>query len=299
MNEANKGVLYICGTPIGNLEDITLRALRILQEVDLIAAEDTRHTIKLLNHYEIKKPMTSYHEHNKVSKGEYLIEQLKTGKQIALVSDAGMPGISDPGYDLINVALQERIPVVPIPGPTAFVTGLVISGLPTQRFVFEGFLSRTKKQRRAILEKCCSEERTLIFYESPHRLKETLKEMLNILGNRQVVVARELTKRYEEIKRGNLQQVAESFQGENVKGEITLIVSGAMPDEQSDLVENDEPFFVQVEKYMAEGLTKKEAIKKVASERHISKRIVYREVIEAEKRQSASPDENADCKKNF
>lgn len=294
MSEANKGALYICGTPIGNLEDITLRVLRILKEVDLIAAEDTRHTVKLLNHYEIKTPMTSYHEHNKVSKGGYLIEQLKNGKQIALVSDAGMPGISDPGYDLIKAALQEKISVIPIPGPTAFVTGLVVSGLATQRFVFEGFLSREKKQRRAILEKCRCEERTLIFYESPHRLKETLKEMLNILGNRQVVVARELTKRYEEIKRGDLLQVTEFFQGENVKGEITLIVSGAMPDEQSDRVEDDEPLFVKVEKYMAEGLTKKEAIKKVASERHISKRIVYREVIEAEEKQSASPDEDAD-----
>ena len=191
------GKLYICPTPIGNLEDITYRTLRVLNEVDLIAAEDTRHSIKLLNHFEISKPLTSYFEHNKDTKGDYLINKLLEGENIALISDAGMPGISDPGEDLIKQAIEHNIEIDVLPGATAFAVALVGSGLDTHKFVFEGFLDRDKKVRRKRLEELKEEDRTMIFYESPHRLKDTLKDMLKILGNRKIAVNRELTKKYQ------------------------------------------------------------------------------------------------------
>ena len=194
------GKLYICPTPIGNLEDITYRTLRVLNEVDLIAAEDTRHSIKLLNHFEISKPLTSYHEHNKDSKGGYLINKLLEGENVAVISDAGMPGISDPGEDIIREAIENNIEVEVLPGATAFVTALVGSGLDTRKFAFEGFLDRDKKTRREQLEDVKEESRTMIFYESPHRLKDTLKDMSKVLGNRKISINRELTKKYQEMQ---------------------------------------------------------------------------------------------------
>ena len=207
------GKLYICPTPIGNLEDITYRTLRTLKEVDLIAAEDTRHSIKLLNHFEISKPLTSYHEHNKDSKGDYLINKLIDGENIALISDAGMPGISDPGEEIIKQAIQNNIEIEVLPGATAFVMALVGSGMDTHRFVFEGFLDRDKKVRKAQLEELKEESRTIIFYESPHRLKDTLKDMLKILGNRNISINRELTKKYQEIIRENIDMSMNKYNG--------------------------------------------------------------------------------------
>ena len=221
-----EGILYICGTPIGNLEDVTLRALKILKEVKLIAAEDTRHTKKLLIHYQINTKVTSYHEYNKIKKAPYLVEILKNGQDVALVSDAGMPGISDPGYVLINLALNNNIKIIPVPGVSALITALVVSGLPTDKFVFEGFLSRKIKERKRYFKSIENEERTIIFYEAPHRLKRTLKDMLDVWGERKIVIARELTKKYEEIIRGNLSQVITEINTKEIKGEITLVVQG-------------------------------------------------------------------------
>ena len=220
------GKLYICPTPIGNLEDITYRTLRVLNEVDLIAAEDTRHSVKLLNHFEISKPLTSYFEHNKDTKGIYLINKLLEGENIALISDAGMPGISDPGEDLIRLAIENNIEVDVLPGASAFVIALVGSGLNTYKFAFEGFLDRDKKLRRSRLEEVREEERTMIFYESPHRLKDTLKDMLKILGNRKISVNRELTKKYQEVIREDIETVINIFNEKEAKGEFVLIVDG-------------------------------------------------------------------------
>jgi 16S rRNA (cytidine1402-2'-O)-methyltransferase len=220
------GTLYLCGTPIGNIEDITLRALRILKEVDLIAAEDTRVTRKILYHYQIKTKITSYHQHNKVKKGKYLIDLLQKGKNIALVSDAGMPGISDPGHDLISLAIENKIPIVPIPGPTAILTALVISGLPTRHFTFEGFLPSTRKKRVNLLKKLKEEDRVMIFFESPHRILKTLNDILEILGDRQIAVMRELTKKFEEVIRGKVSEVIDRFNLVPPKGELTIVLSG-------------------------------------------------------------------------
>ena len=200
------GTLYICPTPIGNLEDITIRTLNVLNKVDLIAAEDTRHTIKLLNHYEIKKPLTSYHEHNKWEKGKFLLEKLEAGENIALVSDAGMPGISDPGEDLIREAILKKIEVIVLPGSTASITALLLSGFPTGKFVFEGFLPSNKKDRKKELERLKNEERTIILYEAPHRLMDLLKDMCEVLGNRRISISRELTKIHEETFRGTIEE---------------------------------------------------------------------------------------------
>ena len=230
------GILYICGTPIGNLEDITLRALKILKKVKLIAAEDTRHTKKLLNHYQINTKITSYYEYNKFKKAPYLVGILKNGQDIALVSDAGMPGISDPGYVLINLALKNDIQIIPIPGVSALITALVVSGLPTDKFVFEGFLPRKIKERKKYFKSIENEERTIVFYETPHRLKKALKDMLEILGGREIVIARELTKKYEEIIRGNLNQVLSEINTKEIKGEITLIVQGGTKNKENDTI---------------------------------------------------------------
>jgi len=220
------GTLYIVATPIGNLEDITLRAMRILKEVDLIAAEDTRRTIKLLNRYQISKPITSYHDFNKEQKGSYLIERLVSGFDVALVTDAGTPGISDPGYYLVNLALKIPIKVVPIPGPNAAVTALSVSGLPTDRFVVENFLPRKKGARNRRLLELSEEERTIVIFESPYRIKKILQEMLEIFGDREAVLARELTKLHEQLYRGRLSEISGELGEEKVKGELTLILRG-------------------------------------------------------------------------
>jgi len=268
----DKGILYVCSTPIGNLEDITLRVLRILKEVDLIAAEDTRHTLKLLNHYGIKKPLISYHEHNKGIRENQIIEMLLSGKNIALVSDAGMPGISDPGEDLIKKAIEHGIKIVPLPGPSAFVTALVVSGLPTNRFVFEGFLPKKKSERIRFLNILKNDSRTLIFYEAPHRLLKLLEDIYEVLGNRRIVLARELTKIHEEIFRGDVKTLLDIVRENGPKGEMVLVVEGykgeAVKDESVNVRE-------LVKKYMEEGLSKKEAIKKVSVDLGISKRDVY------------------------
>ncbi|MBC8587281.1 16S rRNA (cytidine(1402)-2'-O)-methyltransferase [Paratissierella segnis] len=265
------GKLYICPTPIGNLEDITIRTLKTLNEVDLIAAEDTRHSLILLNHYEIKKPLTSYHEHNIREKGPKLIDMLLEGKNIALITDAGMPGISDPGEDLIRLAIEEEIEVIGLPGPTASITALVISGISTDKFVFEGFLSSKKKDRIKELDMLKNERRTIIFYESPHRIKDTLDDMLNILGNRKTAIARELTKHYEEIFRGNLENAREYF-SEGVKGEFVIIVEGNKEEIKKEINVGGE-----LKKYLNLGLSKKEAVKIVSEENDIPRNIVYKE----------------------
>ena len=274
------GKLYICPTPIGNLEDITYRTLRILNEVDLIAAEDTRHSLQLLNHFDISKPLTSYHEHNKDSKGGYLITKLLEGENIALISDAGMPGISDPGQDIISEAIENNIEIEVLPGATAFVTALVGSGMDTHKFVFEGFLDRDKKLRRKRLEEIKNEKRTIIFYESPHRLKETLKDMLKYLGNRKITVNRELTKKYQEIIREDIETVIEIFNNREVKGEFVLIVEGFSGEVEEigkydDL--NEREYVIQL---MEEGINKKDAIKIVCKDRKLKKDIVYKQVLD-------------------
>lgn len=266
-----RGKLYICPTPIGNLEDITLRTLRILKEVDLIAAEDTRHTIKLLNHYEIKKPLTSYHEHNIKEKGIELIDRLNKGENIALVSDAGMPGISDPGQDLIGLAVEEDIQIVILPGPTASIAALVVSGLNTDKFVFEGFLSSKKKERIDQLNAIKDEKRTMIIYESPHRLLDSLDNMLTTLGNRRIAIVRELTKIYEEIFRGTIEEGIDKFSSEKIRGEFVLIIEG----NQEEHVEEDIDIEEELRKFINQGLSKKESVKRVAEEFKLPKNQVY------------------------
>ncbi len=274
------GKLYICPTPIGNLEDMTYRTVRILNEVDLIAAEDTRHSIKLLNHFEISKPLTSYHEHNKDSKGGYLINKLLDGENIALISDAGMPGISDPGEDIIKQAIENNIEIEVLPGATASITALVGSGLETAKFAFEGFLDRDKKIRRNQLEELKEERRTIIFYESPHRLKDTLKDMLKILGNRKIAVNREITKKYQEIIREDIETVINVFNEKEVKGEFVLIVEGfkgekTVQNSYDDLNERE-----YVLALMESGMDKKDAIKTVCKDRKLKKDVVYKQVLD-------------------
>lgn len=279
---SDKGKLYLVATPIGNLEDITLRALRVLKEVDLIAAEDTRQTLKLLNHFNISKPLTSYYEHNKLDKGNKLIKQLMEGKNIALVSDAGSPGISDPGEDLVKLAIENDIDVTMIPGPVAAITGLVLSGLPAGRFAFEGFLSVNKRSRKERLESLKNETRTIIFYEAPHKLIYTLKDLYAVLGNRKIVLARELTKKFEEIIRCTLEEAIEMYTHQAPKGEFVLIIEGA--DENVIKAQKADKWSEMdleqhVNMYMEQGMDKKNAIKKVADDRGISKREVYNSLL--------------------
>ena len=221
-----KGTLYIVSTPIGNREDITLRALRILKEVDLIAAEDTRHTGLLLRHYGIQKPLTSYFEGNELKKRDFILSKLKQGDRIALVSDAGTPGISDPGFRLIQLAIENQIPVVPIPGPAAVIAALSVSGLPSDAFLFKGFLPHKMKKRRDLLKELENVRETLIFYESPHRISETLRDIYEVLGDREIVLTRELTKIYEEVLRGKVTEIQSQIGGRKLKGEITVVISG-------------------------------------------------------------------------
>jgi 16S rRNA (cytidine1402-2'-O)-methyltransferase len=271
-------LLYIVATPIGNLEDITLRALRILKEVDLVAAEDTRQTLKLLNHFDLSKPLTSYYEHNKAEKGNYLIEQLLDGKNIALVSDAGTPGISDPGEELVKMAVNNGITVTMTPGPVAAIMALVLSALPSGRFAFEGFLPMNKRSRKEKLSLLKDEMRTLVLYEAPHKLIYTLKDLYQAFGNRRIVLARELTKKFEEIIRCSLADAIEKYDAESPRGEYVLVIEGRsaenMREEQSKAW-MDMSLEEHVRMYMDRGLDKKEAMKTTAEDRGISKRDVY------------------------
>ncbi|GAB6179076.1 16S rRNA (cytidine(1402)-2'-O)-methyltransferase [Desulfotomaculum defluvii] len=278
MEHKTIGTLFLCATPIGNLEDITLRVLRALKEVDCIAAEDTRHTRKLLSHFDIHTPLISYHSHSSEGKEEHLINRLKKGENVALVSDAGMPGISDPGAELVKLALKNEIAVVPLPGPSAGIAALVASGLPTHKFVFEGFLSNQRKTRRKQLQVLKSEQRTMIFYESPHRLKDTLKDMLQEFGDRHGVVARELTKVHEEFRRGVLSELLVHYDNNHPRGEICLIVEGLTKEDLSQEVEDqwsDTSIAEHLEALIQQGYSKKEAIKQVAQLRGLPKREVY------------------------
>lgn len=271
LGEFMEGILYICPTPIGNLEDITIRTIEVLKDVDLIAAEDTRHTLKLLNHYGIKKPLTSYHEHNIREKGNYLINQLKEGKSIALVSDAGMPGISDPGHDLIKLCVKEDIRLIGLPGPSASLLALVVSGLDTDKFVFEGFLPSKKMDRKKALENLSSELRTIILYESPHRIKACVEDIYNIFGNRKVSLSRELTKHYEETIRGDMEHLLKVLDERELKGEMILVIEGASETkEEYDIKE-------ELEYFMNLGLSSKDAIKAVVDKTGLSKNEVYKE----------------------
>jgi 16S rRNA (cytidine1402-2'-O)-methyltransferase len=272
-----RACLYIVPTPIGNLEDITFRALRILKEVDLIAAEDTRQTKKLLNHYDITTFAVSYHDHNKQKSGEKIIAELKLGKNVAIVSDAGMPSISDPGFELVEMAIKEGIVVIPLPGANAALPALSASGLPTDHFYFYGFLNRKKKDKKDELEKLKMIKDTIILYESPHRLKETLETILEILGDRKISVCRELTKRYEEFIRGDVREIYDWFQKEEARGEFCLILEGNLdtvkdePEWWSDLTVNEHiQHFVTIK-----NMSPKEAIKAAAKERNIPKREAY------------------------
>jgi len=277
------GRLFVCPTPIGNLEDITLRVLRVLKEVDCIAAEDTRHTLKLLNHFEIQQTLVSYHEHNKEKRGRELLDKLQEGCAIALVSDAGMPGISDPGQELIQGCIQLGIPVEVLPGATAGILALVASGLDNSRFSFEGFLHRDKKKRRERLEQIAREDRTLVFYEAPHRITDTLEDCIKILGNRRGVLCRELTKRYEEFIRGSLEEILNHFLGQQPKGEMVLLVAGMSTEDRDALIQAEieaVPVRAHLIRLIEEGMDKKEAVKMVAKERRMSKREVYQESID-------------------
>lgn len=271
------GKLYIVATPIGNLDDITLRAIKTLQSVDLIAAEDTRHTLKLLNHLAISKPLISCHRHNEEIKTETLIQKLREGQNIALVSDAGTPGICDPGEVMIRKCIEEKIEVIPIPGACAMINALITSGLDTKEFTFLGFLPFHKKLRREKLEEIEKEEKTIILYEAPHKLMVTLKDLANILEDRQVVLARELTKIHEEFIRGNINEIIEK--AENLKGEMVLIIEGNKGIEKENDFEN-----LSIEEhykwYEQQGMGKKEIIKKIAKDRGTSKNEIYQKFIE-------------------
>ncbi len=270
------GKLYLCPTPIGNLGDMTVRTLETLKSVDLIAAEDTRNTLKLLNHFDINVPMTSYYEHNKAQKGSVLIERLKLGENLALVSDAGMPAISDPGEDLVRLCIDEGIEVVPLPGPSAFTCALVASGMPTGRFSFEGFLTTNRKNRKIHLEEIQDDTRTLIFYEAPHKLLRTLNDMLEFLGDRKIVFARELTKKFEEFYRTTISEAIKHYEQTPPKGEFVLIVSGADRESVREKHRGELPSAEELLREYAEGgLGGKELVKKVAAELEMPNREVY------------------------
>lgn len=281
MTQEKAGILYLCATPIGNMEDITIRTLKILESVDVIAAEDTRNTLKLLNRFEIKTPMTSYHEHNKIGKGPFLVERLLAGESIALVSDAGMPGISDPGEDLVRLCYEAGVAVTVAPGASASVVALVLSGLGTRRFVFEGFLPMDKKERRVILQTLEKEHRTIIFYEAPHRLLDTLEEMEGVFGpERKSAVIRELTKKFEEVRRDTLANQRVYFRENQPKGEFVLVIEGLSLEEQTKEAQanwSTVPISVHIEQYLDQGLSEKDAMKQVAKDRGISKRDIYKE----------------------
>ncbi len=272
------GTLYLCATPIGNLEDMTFRAVRVLREADLIAAEDTRNSIKLLNHFEIQTPMTSYHEYNKFDKGKKLVEKLLEGKNIALITDAGTPGISDPGEELVKMCYEAGIEVTSVPGAAACITALTLSGLSTRRFAFEAFLPTAKKEREEILEELAGETRTIILYEAPHRLVKTLNLLNERLGDRQVTVCRELTKRHETAFRSTLSEAAAYYEANDPKGECVLVIEGRSREEiQREEKEKWSRMSIEehVEYYISEGFDRKNAMKKAAKDRGMQKREIY------------------------
>ena len=267
------GTLYVVGTPIGNLEDMTFRAVRILQSVDAIAAEDTRHTGKLLQHFQIKTPQVSYHEHNRTQRLPELLSQLSEGKAIALVTDAGMPGISDPGYELVKACIEAGIQVVPVPGATAGITALSAAGLPTDRFVFEGFLPASGQERQQRLESLPVESRTLIFYESPHRLRDTLQDLAECLGAyRPIVVARELTKLHEEFWRGTIKEAIAHYTEQEPKGEFTLVVAGEQPGVP---VLSEDALKDELQQIMAQGVSRSQASRQLAQLTKLPRRHLY------------------------
>lgn len=279
------GKLYLCATPIGNLDDITFRVLETLRNVDVIAAEDTRHTIKLLNHFEIKTPMTSYHEFNKIDKARVLVEDLRAGKNIALVSDAGTPGISDPGEELVKFCHEAGIEVTSLPGPAACITALTMSGLSTRRFCFEGFLPMDKKEREVVLERLKKETRTTIFYEAPHRLDKTLKVIYEAVGNRRLTICKELTKRHEKNWLTTLEAAIAWYSENDARGEYVLVVEGIDPkvlEEERQASWESMTIEDHVALYESKGQTKKEAMKSVASDRGMTKREVYQYLIQNE-----------------
>ena len=279
------GKLYICGTPIGNLEDITLRSLKTLRKVDLIAAEDTRHTRKLLNHYHIDKPLTSYHEFNKGEKSDYILQYLKKGQDVALVSDAGMPGICDPGYEIINLVIQNHIQVIPIPGVSALTTALVISGFEMSSFIFEGFIPKKKTEKEKFFSRLKEEKRTVIFYESPYRIKDSLTIIKKTMGERRIVITRELTKIFEEIKRGYLSEIISEISPQNIKGELTLVLQGfkGKKNELESTVD-DSKIKDEIKKkmkiYLKKGYYNKDIVLLITKEYNVPKNWVYQNILE-------------------
>ena len=276
------GKLYLCATPIGNLEDITYRVVRTLNEVDLIGAEDTRNSIKLLNHFDIKTPMTSYHEFNKYDKAKQLVEMMKEGKKIAIITDAGTPGISDPGEEVVRQCFEAGIQVTSLPGPAACITALTMSGQKTRRFCFEAFLPKDKKEKVAVLEELKNETRTIIIYEAPHRLARTLKELRETLGNRQLTLCRELTKKYEEADKTTIDQAIEKYNEKEPRGEYVLVIEGISQEEiQEENKQKWESMTIEehMEYYISQGNDKKSAMKLVAKDRGVSKRDIYNQLI--------------------
>lgn len=273
------GTLYLVGTPIGNLEDITARALRILREVAVVAAEDTRQSLKLLRHFEIQTQLVSYHEHNQRTAGPALIERLQAGDSVALVTDAGMPAISDPGEDLVRLALAAGVEVVPVPGPTAFVSALVVSGLPTDRFAFDGFLPTKKKEREAALARLAQEERTVMLYEAPHRLLETLADLERVLGARPMAAARELTKLHEEVRRGTPAELIAHFEARAPRGEFVLVIAGAPPAVPEVESWTPESLRAAVDELVGTGMHPNAAMKQVGERFGLAKRDVYQTLL--------------------
>lgn len=283
MEQHKTGTLYLCATPIGNLEDITYRVLRTLKEVDLIAAEDTRNSIRLLNHFEIKTPMTSYHEYNKIDKAYQLVAKMREGKNIALITDAGTPGISDPGEDIVRICYEEGIPVTSLPGAAACITALTMSGLPTRRFAFEAFLPKDKKEHQAVLEELKTETRTIIIYEAPHHLVRTLQELSDTLGgDRRLTICRELTKRHEEKLQMTLTDGLSYYEVNEPRGEYVLIIAGRSREEMKK-EEQAGWEALSLEEHMAhyesQGIDRKEAMKRVAKDRGVSKRDIYQALL--------------------
>ena len=282
MRSDMQGKLYLCATPIGNLEDITYRVLRTLKEVDLIAAEDTRNSIKLLNHFDIHTPMTSYHEYNKIEKAEVLIRKMQEGTNIALITDAGTPGISDPGEDLVRMCYEAGVEVTSLPGPAACITALTLSGLSTRRFAFEAFLPSDKKERQAVLTELVNETRTIIMYEAPHRLVKTLNELLETLGNRKMTLCRELTKKHETAFASTIEDILKFYETQEPKGECVLVIEGKS---RAELVQEERAKWEEMtieehmEVYLGQGMDKKEAMKAVAKDRGVSKRDIYQALL--------------------
>ena len=278
------GKIYLVATPIGNLSDMSVRAIDTLKNVDIIACEDTRNTIRLLNHFDIKAPLTSYHEYNKIDKAYELCEKVKAGKDIAFVSDAGMPAISDPGYELVDIAYKEGLCVTVIPGASAVVSALAISGIGSRRFSFEGFLPSDKNEKKQIMTELSDESRTIILYEAPHRLIKTLKELFEYIGDRRVSIVRELTKLHEEVLRGNLSNIIADYESGRVavRGEYVLVIEGkSLLEKRSERQKSFEEISIKehFDKYISEGLDKKDAMKAVAKDRGIQKREVYKELL--------------------